>query len=152
MAAVGVLALIGSIVVPLSTQAGPADSYFILGEWTYEGENDWFGDYTSTLNFKLGGSGESTWETDTTTTTTKFDWKIEDGEIFIKDPDDDDWGTGSEYEFSGFYTKLTVGEGSDEEYKKTASVCGVCCPFPFMLIGFPAMIGLVAVRAYKKRN
>ena len=154
IAAVGVMALIGAIVVPLSTQAGPADSYFILGEWTYENEDEW-GTSTITINFKMGGEGtmlfEYEGEGESESDESSFEWKIEDDKLFMKFEDDTDYDEGTEYEFGSFYTTLKAGD-SDDEYKKTGSVCGVCCPFPFMVIGIPALAGLVAVRAYKKRN
>ena len=96
------------------------------------------GDYHSDSSI-LGDSGEPS----------PFEWEI-DGDVLRVKLEGSDWIEGV-FEFSSFYTKFTFENGGDE-FEKTGSVCGVCCPFAFMIIGIPAVAGLGVITLFKRRK
>ena len=153
---VSIVFLLGMTIIPLSVQAGPTDSYFILGQWKHEATD---GPETTVtkLTFKLGGEGEMeveyTGESSSSTSNREFTWEFVDDKLEITYAD---WDTtiSYTYELSDLYTTLDLdsGWGGETQYKKTASICGVCCPFPFMVIGVPAFACLGGMILLKKRK
>ncbi len=150
--AMSLLLIVSSTSFAVQTaDAGPADYYFFLGEWTLHDSNA-LGDYKITMVFEVGGEGTSVteWDYGSTTTTTEgtFEWKVEEDQICIKDEGASDWSQ-MDYEFESFYSEVYV---NGDKYEKSGNVCGACCPFCFMYMGIPLAITTTGLAFYRKKN
>ena len=138
----GITMLVGAIATPMTADAGPADFYFFLGEWEYTA----FG-HTTTVDFRSDGTGTFTYENGDED---NFEWKVEDDKLFVRDEGSDEWREGLEYEFDDLYTTLTI--ENNPEMSKTGHVFGVCCPWCFMWIMVPGLLGLGAIKLVRRRK
>ena len=108
----------------LTVNASPLDERLFVGTWA-----ETYNTYTITIEWRSDGTGTDSY--DDGTPSWNFEWKIEDGEYFVREDSSYEWWK-MDYKFSSLYSKLSLSDSSvDLNLERDGNVCcSVCCGNP----------------------